>query len=91
MFTVSHLSLFLLLLLLPKEEGNMSYKSLSHSKWERKYHVVFIPKGRIEKWTSDNLYTSLLLIIKADKNKYKYTLLGLVLKNNVDQHGNANR
>ena len=56
----------------------MSYKSLRHSKWERKYHVVFIPKGRIEKWTSDNLYTSLLLIIKADKNKD--TLLGLVLK-----------
>ena len=67
----------------------MSCKSLSHSKWERKYHVAFIQKGRIEKWTSDNLYTSLLLIIKADKNKY--TLLGLVLKNNVDQHGNANR
>ena len=67
----------------------MSCKSLSHSKWERKYHVAFIQKGRIEKWTSDNLYTSLLLIIKADKNKY--TLSGLVLKNNVDQHGNANR
>ena len=50
----------------------MSYKSLSHSKWERKYHVVFTPKGRIEKWTSGNLYTSLILIIKADKNKYKY-------------------
>ena len=23
-----------------------SYESLSHSKWECKYHVVFIPKGR---------------------------------------------
>ena len=23
-----------------------SYKSLSHSKWDCKYHVVFIPKGR---------------------------------------------
>ena len=22
------------------------YASLSHSKWECKYHVVFIPKGR---------------------------------------------
>jgi len=22
------------------------YESLSHSKWECKYHVVFIPKGR---------------------------------------------
>ena len=24
----------------------MSYESLSHSKWECKYHVMFIPKGR---------------------------------------------
>jgi len=24
----------------------MRYESLSHSKWECKYHVVFIPKGR---------------------------------------------
>jgi len=24
----------------------MRYASLSHSKWECKYHVVFIPKGR---------------------------------------------
>jgi len=24
----------------------MSYQSLSHSKWDCKYHVVFIPKGR---------------------------------------------
>ena len=24
----------------------MSYESLSHSKWECKYHVEFIPKGR---------------------------------------------
>lgn len=24
----------------------MTYQSLSHSKWECKYHVVFIPKGR---------------------------------------------
>jgi len=24
----------------------MSYESLSHSKWDCKYHVVFIPKGR---------------------------------------------
>jgi putative transposase len=23
-----------------------SYESLSHSKWDCKYHVVFIPKGR---------------------------------------------
>ncbi len=23
-----------------------AYKSLSHSKWDCKYHVVFIPKGR---------------------------------------------
>ena len=92
LFTVRHLSLFLLLLLLLREERNMSYKSLRHSKWECKYHVVFIPKGRIEKWTSGNcgkIYTSLILIIKADKNKD--TLSGLVLKNNVNQHGNANR
>ncbi|MCX5902992.1 MAG: IS200/IS605 family transposase, partial [Proteobacteria bacterium] len=24
----------------------MSYESLSHSKWDCKYHIVFIPKGR---------------------------------------------
>lgn len=24
----------------------MPYKSLSHSKWDCKYHVVFVPKGR---------------------------------------------
>lgn len=24
----------------------MSYRSLSHSKWDCKYHVVFVPKGR---------------------------------------------
>ena len=24
----------------------MSYESLSHSRWDCKYHVVFIPKGR---------------------------------------------
>ena len=23
-----------------------SYKSLTHSKWDCKYHIVFIPKGR---------------------------------------------
>ena len=23
-----------------------SYESLSHAKWDCKYHVVFIPKGR---------------------------------------------
>lgn len=24
----------------------MSYESLSHSRWDYKYHVVFVPKGR---------------------------------------------
>ncbi|MCZ6804049.1 MAG: transposase, partial [Proteobacteria bacterium] len=24
----------------------MTYKSLSHSKWDCKYHLVFVPKGR---------------------------------------------
>ncbi len=24
----------------------MSYQSLSHSKWDCKYHLVFVPKGR---------------------------------------------
>jgi putative transposase len=24
----------------------MSYENLSHSRWDCKYHVVFIPKGR---------------------------------------------
>ena len=24
----------------------MSYESLSHSRWDCKYHIVFIPKGR---------------------------------------------
>jgi len=24
----------------------MSYESLSHTKWDCKFHVVFIPKGR---------------------------------------------
>jgi putative transposase len=28
------------------EEVNQSYQSLSHSKWDCKYHVVFIPKKR---------------------------------------------
>ena len=30
------------------QENNMqtSYESLSHSKWDCKYHIVFIPKGR---------------------------------------------
>jgi putative transposase len=28
------------------EEVNQAYKSLSHSKWDCKYHVVFIPKRR---------------------------------------------
>ena len=27
-------------------EGNQGYQSLSHSKWDCKYHVVFIPKKR---------------------------------------------
>ena len=27
----------------------MSYESLSHSRWDCKYHVVFIPKGRKKK------------------------------------------
>ena len=27
----------------------MSYQSLSHSKWDCKYHLVFIPKGRRKK------------------------------------------
>ena len=27
----------------------MSYESLSHSRWDCKYHVVFVPKGRKEK------------------------------------------
>ena len=27
----------------------MSYKSLSHSKWDCKYHLVFVPKGRKKK------------------------------------------
>ena len=29
------------------------YESLSHSKWECKYHVVFIPKGRRKAWYGD--------------------------------------
>jgi putative transposase len=28
------------------EEGYQGYQSLSHSKWDCKYHVVFIPKKR---------------------------------------------
>jgi len=32
-----------------KETKHMSYKSLSHSKWDCKYHLVFIPKGRRKK------------------------------------------
>jgi putative transposase len=28
------------------EEGDQGYQSLSHSKWDCKYHVVFIPKKR---------------------------------------------
>jgi putative transposase len=28
------------------EEGKQGYQSLSHSKWDCKYHVVFIPKKR---------------------------------------------
>ena len=28
------------------EESFQGYRSLSHSKWDRKYHVVFIPKKR---------------------------------------------
>ena len=28
------------------EENIQGYRSLSHSKWDRKYHVVFIPKKR---------------------------------------------
>lgn len=27
----------------------MSYESMSHSRWDCKYHVVFIPKGRKKK------------------------------------------
>jgi REP element-mobilizing transposase RayT len=27
-------------------EGYLGYQSLSHSKWDCKYHVVFIPKKR---------------------------------------------
>jgi hypothetical protein len=27
-------------------EGYQGYQSLSHSKWDWKYHVVFIPKNR---------------------------------------------
>ena len=29
-----------------KETINMSYESLSHSKWDCKYHLVFVPKCR---------------------------------------------
>ncbi len=29
-----------------RKQYNMSYQSLSHSKWECKYHLVFVPKGR---------------------------------------------
>jgi putative transposase len=28
------------------EEVNMSYENLTHSKWDCKYHVVFVPKRR---------------------------------------------
>jgi hypothetical protein len=28
------------------QEGYQGYQSLSHSKWDCKYHVVFIPKKR---------------------------------------------
>ena len=28
------------------EEVKQAYQSLSHSKWDCKYHVVFIPKKR---------------------------------------------
>ncbi len=28
------------------EEVEQAYQSLSHSKWDCKYHVVFIPKKR---------------------------------------------
>ena len=24
----------------------MSYESLSHTRWDYKYHIVFVPKGR---------------------------------------------
>ena len=27
----------------------MSYESLSHSRWDCKYHIVFVPKGRKKK------------------------------------------
>ena len=36
------------------EEVNQGYQSLSHSKWDCKYHVMFIPKKGAEAiiWTS---------------------------------------
>ena len=34
------------LMVVHKERKGMSYESLSHSKWDCKYHIVFIPKGR---------------------------------------------
>ena len=33
-------------LAVPYEEVNMSYENLTHSKWDCKYHVVFVPKCR---------------------------------------------
>lgn len=34
---------------LTQGDKHMSYKSLSHSKWDCKYHLVFVPKGRKKK------------------------------------------
>ena len=39
----------------------MDYKSLSHTKWECKYHVVFIPKYRKKK-----LYAEIRNVIGAE-------------------------
>ena len=37
-----------------------AYKSLSHSKWDCKYHVVFIPKGR-----KKELYGKIMVYLKS--------------------------
>ena len=34
----------------------MRYESLSHSKWECKYHVVFIPKGRKRNFSGERFW-----------------------------------
>ena len=36
------------------------YRSLSHTRWECKYHVVFIPKGPFRKSKSENFHKILL-------------------------------